>query len=120
MSERIINCTINGIKPYGIFVECGEYTGLVHISEISDFYIEDINRIFQVGDLVTLTVLETDDEFKRLKLSYKQNHKIHKRIRSSMKIIIGFHSLKNQLPNWIGKSLDDKNKEWFRNNWIRY
>lgn len=111
IEKEIINCKISGIKPYGIFVECSGYTGLVHISEISDFYIEDINRIFTVGDEVSLTILEIEEKFKRLKLSYKQNHKINKRIRKNLKIIVGFHSLKNQLPKWIGKSLDVKNNE---------
>lgn len=113
MNEKdIIECTITGIRPYGIFVEYEDYSGLVHISEISEFYIEDINDIFKIGDKVTLFVMEVDENYKRLKLSYKQNHKIHKRIRKNMKVVIGFHSLKNMLPVWLEKEKsNDKNNE---------
>lgn len=113
MNEKdIIECTITGIRPYGIFVEYEDYSGLVHISEISEFYIEDINDIFKIGDKVTLFVMEVDKNYKRLKLSYKQNHKIHKRIRKNMKVVIGFHSLKNMLPVWLEKEKsNDKNNE---------
>lgn len=114
--KDIIECTITGIRPYGIFVEYKEYSGLVHISEISEFYIENINDIFAIGDKVTLFVLEVNEKYKRLKLSYKQNHKIHKRIRKNMKVVIGFHSLKNKLPIWLENeknkgSNNDKNNE---------
>lgn len=108
--QDIIECKVTGIRPYGLFVEHGEYSGLVHISEISEFYIEDISEIFKVGDSVSLYVIEVDREYKRLKLSYKKIHKINKRIRKNMKVIIGFHSLKNMLPVWLEKERNnDKN-----------
>ena len=73
--NKVITCKIVGFQDYGMFVNCGEYEGLVHISEISDQYINSIEQIFMVGDLVDLLVLEVCDE-NRLKLSYKRNHHI--------------------------------------------
>ena len=101
VENKIINCEVTGIRDYGMFVVCGEYDGLVHISEISDQYIEDIGNIFSIGDRVNLTILEVDKRYKRLKLSYKENHKIHRRIRKSITIKKGFHSLYVALPDWI-------------------
>ena len=39
----IIKCTVTGITDYGIFIKSeNDYTGLCHISEISNYYVKDI------------------------------------------------------------------------------
>ncbi len=42
----VISCVVVGFQDYGMFVSCGERDGLVHISEISDLYINNIEAIF--------------------------------------------------------------------------
>jgi len=103
-----ITCQITGIQPYGVFVTYKEYTGLIHISELSDQFVSSIDEILCVGDQVEVIVLEVDEENKRLKLSYKQAHPVNPKIQKMVKIKIGFHSLSKALPNWIEKA---KNKE---------
>lgn len=98
-----IECRITGIKPYGVFVEYETYSGLIHISELSNYYVAAIEEVFQVGDLIKVAVLEVDEENQRLKLSYKQTHEIHPRIQKNTRIKIGFHSLAKALPHWIAK-----------------
>ena len=46
--------------------------GLVHISEISWEKVEDLNRIYKVGDKVSVKVLGVDKKSSRLNLSIKQ------------------------------------------------
>ena len=42
----IISGKVTGITNFGAFINLGEKkTGLVHISEISDSYIKDINEV---------------------------------------------------------------------------
>ena len=42
----IIEVTVTGIENYGIFVSVNdEYTGLIHISEIDNNFVKDINDI---------------------------------------------------------------------------
>lgn len=99
-----ISCVATGIQPYGVFIEYQNYSGLIHISEISDHYIDDIQEIIKVGDLIDVIVLDVDEQNKRLKLSYKQANPIHPKIKGMVKIKKGFHPLARALPHWIEKS----------------
>ncbi|NLK12088.1 MAG: S1 RNA-binding domain-containing protein [Candidatus Phytoplasma sp.] len=102
MKEKTkIECIVTGIQNYGVFVSCGEYSGLIHISEISDKYVKDINAIFNIGELIEAYVMEVYEAEKRLVLSYKKAHDIDPKVLKQVDIKIGFKSLKNQLPVWI-------------------
>jgi general stress protein 13 len=99
-----ITTIITGIQSYGVFVQVDEYVGLVHISELSEYFISAIEELFQVGDQIETIVLEVDEENKRLKLSYKQANPIHPKIQKMIKIKKGFHPLAKALPHWIEKA----------------
>jgi len=103
VNDQII-CKVTGVQPYGVFVSYEDYVGLIHISEVSDQYVQSLDDIMCSGDEIEATVLEIDEEQKRLKLSYKQANPIHPRIQKMVKIQIGFHSLSKALPFWIEKS----------------
>ncbi|MBG9977531.1 S1 domain-containing RNA-binding protein [Ruoffia tabacinasalis] len=50
---------VTGITNFGAFVSLPENkSGLVHISEVSDGFVKDINDILSVGDEVTVKVLK--------------------------------------------------------------
>lgn len=56
---------VTGITNFGAFVELeGGKTGLVHISEVADNYVKDINDILTVGDEVTVKVMNIGDDGK--------------------------------------------------------
>lgn len=103
INDQII-CKITGIQSYGVFVTYEDYTGLIHISELSDQFVSSIEEILCVDDEVEVIVLDIDEEQKRLKLSYKQANPIHPKISKMVKIKIGFHSLSKALPHWIEKA----------------
>ena len=49
---------VTGITNFGAFVELPNgSTGLVHISEVADNYVKDINEHFKVGDMVEVKVM---------------------------------------------------------------
>ena len=49
---------VTGITNFGAFVELPEgKTGLVHISEVADSYVKDVNDHLKVGDQVEVKVL---------------------------------------------------------------
>ena len=49
---------VTGITNFGAFVELPNgSTGLVHISEVADNYVKDINDHFKVGDMVEVKVM---------------------------------------------------------------
>lgn len=68
----IVLGTVTGVMKFGAFVdlENGE-SGLVHISELSHEYVEDINRVIKKNDKVKVKVIKIDDNGK-ISLSIKQ------------------------------------------------
>jgi S1 RNA binding domain protein len=63
---------VTGITHFGAFVELAEgVTGLVHISEIADNYVKDVNDHLKVDDKVTVKVINVDKDGK-IGLSIKQ------------------------------------------------
>lgn len=60
------------IKPFGAIVLVGDNVqGLVHISHISDGFVQDISEHVDVGDIVNVKVLSIDTANNRLALSIK-------------------------------------------------
>ncbi len=56
---------VTGIANFGAFIDLGNNkTGLVHISEVSDSYVENINEELEVGQTVTVKVLTIADDGK--------------------------------------------------------
>ncbi|MFC7394742.1 S1 domain-containing RNA-binding protein [Scopulibacillus cellulosilyticus] len=56
---------VSGITNFGAFVDLpGGKTGLVHISEVADRYVKDINEVLSVGDEVTVKVLQVESDGK--------------------------------------------------------
>lgn len=48
---------VSGITNFGAFIDLGAgKTGLVHISEVSNCFVKDINEVLKVGDEVTVLV----------------------------------------------------------------
>ena len=56
---------VTGITNFGAFVELGEgTTGLVHISEVADNYVKDINEHLSVGDEIKVKVINVEKDGK--------------------------------------------------------
>ncbi|EJW18872.1 S1 domain-containing RNA-binding protein [Paenibacillus alvei] len=63
---------VTGITHFGAFVDLsGGVTGLVHISEIADNYVKDVNDHLKIDDVVTVKVINVDKDGK-IGLSIKQ------------------------------------------------
>ncbi|GLF92540.1 hypothetical protein AKG37_16855 [Bacillus australimaris] len=56
---------VTGITNFGAFVELpGGSTGLVHISEVADNYVKDINEHLKVGEQVEVKVINVEKDGK--------------------------------------------------------
>lgn len=63
---------VTGITHFGAFVELSEgVTGLIHISEIADNYVKDVNDHLKLDDIVLVKVIHVDKDGK-IGLSIKQ------------------------------------------------
>ncbi|MGB0758846.1 MAG: S1 RNA-binding domain-containing protein, partial [Rubripirellula sp.] len=59
-----------GVMPFGVFVELApDCSGLVHVSRVSDTYVEDLHEAVQVGDVVSAWVTGIDEKRRRVALS---------------------------------------------------
>lgn len=112
---KIIQGVVSGIESYGIFVKFDEYySGLIHISEISNDFVKNINDFVNIGDIIYVKVIDIDDEHFQLKLSiknidYKKKPRvIKKKIKETN---LGFRNLKYHLPHWIEENLKKDEKK---------
>ena len=63
---------VTNVTNFGAFVDIGVHQdGLVHISQLSDTFVDDPNKIVKVGQQVWVHVAEVDEKRKRIALSMK-------------------------------------------------
>lgn len=69
----IIEGKVVRIKPFGAIVSIGDnLQGLVHISHISNSFVQDINEHLAVGDIIKVKVLSIDEANNKIALSIKE------------------------------------------------
>lgn len=68
---EIFKGIVKDIKDYGIFVDLGGVTGLVHVSELSWNRKDNIEKSFKIDQEVDVQILSFDKEKERLSLSIK-------------------------------------------------
>ncbi len=68
---EVRNGVISSVVNFGAFVDLGGMDGLIHVSELSWKHVDHPNSVVQVGDEVTVQVLEVDFSRERISLSLK-------------------------------------------------
>ncbi len=68
----ILEGTVSGITPFGVFVNAEGLEGLVHLSELSWDKVEDIGSLYSVGSKVKVMVIGVTDGGKRVAYSVKR------------------------------------------------
>lgn len=75
----VYEARVDSIKEYGAFVEIGAgVSGLVHVSELSDDRVQNVNDYVSEGEMIKVKVMEID-KMGRIKLSAKAIHPIKKK-----------------------------------------
>jgi small subunit ribosomal protein S1 len=62
---------ISSVVAFGAFVDLGGMDGLIHVSELSWKHVDNPTAVVNIGDEVTVKVLEVDMERERISLSLK-------------------------------------------------
>lgn len=103
---------VTGIESYGIFVKLNNgYFGLVHISEITEKFVKDVNNYAKIGEKIYVEIKEIDSNNNKCILSVKGlNYRINnnKLVKESVR---GFTPLKQHLPLWIESKYNEIHKE---------
>lgn len=104
---------VNNVKPYALFLEFeNNKFGLLHISEISDSFIRDIERYGSIGDEMKVKIIDIDKSNGFLRVSLKQvpkeefysNHSDEKTVPVATNE--EFSQLKQKMPKWIEETLE--------------
>ena len=68
----ILEGTVTNVTNFGAFVDIGVHQdGLVHISSLSDKFVEDPHQVVKTGDVVKVKVLEVDVTRRRIALTMR-------------------------------------------------
>ena len=111
--NQLVIGKVESVKPYALFLVFEDgVKALLHISEISDAYIRDIEKYGTVGDELKVKILSIDSHNGFMRVSLKQvppeeqysTHTNEKRripeVDSS-----SFKDLEERLPGWIEETL---------------
>lgn len=105
---KVVNVCVTGVTEYGIFVKAdNNYDGLIHISEISEKFVQNPRLFVKNNESIYAEVLECDDVNHHLKLSIKNIQYRNKGLKKE-KIVEtehGFETLANKLPIWIEENV---------------
>lgn len=102
---------VTGIQPYGAFVKTPDnQEGLIHISEVMNDYVHDINQFLTKGQIVKAKILSIDKDGK-INFTLKDNEyfKNEERKRDRRSILeqiketekYGFETIRQKMPQWI-------------------
>lgn len=99
----LIKGKVTGIENYGIFILLDDdYTGLIHISEISDKFVKSIFDYVQLDEIIQAKVIEVLENEKKVKLSIKNlDYRIEDK--KELEDKNGFTPLREKLPEWISE-----------------
>lgn len=103
---------VTGIESYGIFVKLNDgYSGLVHISEITEKFVKDVNNYAKIGEQIYVEIKDIDEKNKKCILTVKGlNYRIDEN-RLVKESVRGFTPLKQHLPSWIESKYKEIHKE---------
>lgn len=110
---EVIKCVVSGVEPYGLFVNIDKnFNGLIHISEVSNEFVRDVNDYVKVGEEIYAKIIEIDGKDHQMKLSIKDIDYANSGIeRDSIDNTEGFKSLKDNLPIWMDEKLKEINQK---------
>lgn len=108
----IIKGNVTGIEKYGIFINIdSNYNGLIHISEISNLFVRNVNDYVQIGETIYCKILDIDEENMQIKLTIKDiDYKLKRKMPKVKESKTGFEPLKESLNIWINDTLKEYEK----------
>ena len=116
---QLIIGKVESVKPYALFLSFeDDAKGLLHISEISDSYIRDIEKYGSVGDEIKVKILSIDEHNGFMRVSLKQvpeedRYSTHSNDKRHVPEIDkeAFKDLESHLEGWIKETLAKAEEE---------
>ena len=115
----IVLGTVSGIQPYGAFIKLdNDEQGLIHISEISSYYVKNINQYVTLGQKIKIKIIEVLEDknlyrysLKQVETRNRQNVRNFKSINNKKRFKVplsqqDFSPLEQNLEKWIKIELE--------------
>ena len=117
---QFVKVKVTGIQSYGAFVKTPDNRdGLIHISEVMNDYVHDVNQYLSKGQIVKAKIVSIDNNGK-ISLSLKENEyfKNEEKKRDKRSVLekikdteaYGFQSIEERMPGWIKEALARMNE----------
>jgi len=70
----VLEGTVSNVAQFGAFVDLGVHQdGLIHVSQLSNKFVNDAREVVKTGDIVRVKVLEVDLQRQRISLTMKMD-----------------------------------------------
>jgi small subunit ribosomal protein S1 len=66
---QLVEGKVTGIKPFGVFVDLDGVSALLHIKQVSQKFIESLDKVFQVGQQIKAVIIDLDEGKGRVAIS---------------------------------------------------
>jgi small subunit ribosomal protein S1 len=66
---QLVEGKVSSIKPFGVFLDMEGISGLLHIKQVSQRYIENLSQLFSPGQILKAMVIDLDESRGRISLS---------------------------------------------------
>lgn len=66
---QLVEGKVSSIKPFGVFIDMEGISGLLHIKQVSQRYIENLSQLFSPGQILKALVIDLDESRGRISLS---------------------------------------------------
>ncbi len=117
--DQLVIGKVTKVKPFALFMEFeGGVEGLLHISEISDSYIRDIEKFGSKGDEIKVKIVSIDETngFLRVSLKKVPPEEAYSTHSNNVRKLPDcdkndFKPLADHLNEWINKTLEEAKKE---------
>ena len=110
----VIKGKITGIQPYGAFVSLdNNQQGLIHVSEVKHGFIKNISDELEIGQSVTVKIIDIDEYTKKISLSLRVLQPAPPPVYRKKKFFtnknkkIGFATIEDKLNEWIDEALTE-------------
>lgn len=68
---QLVEGEITGIKPFGVFVDIDGVSALLHIKQVTQKFIDNLETVFQIGQKVKAIIIDLEEGRGRISLSTK-------------------------------------------------
>jgi small subunit ribosomal protein S1 len=66
---QLVEGKVTGIKPFGVFVDLNGISALLHIKQVTQKFIDNLEKVFQMGQQIKAVIIDIDEGKGRVALS---------------------------------------------------